>query len=477
MLTGNGWGSRICICLALVALAGALRFYRLGDWPFAGDETYTIAEAEVLLHPERADPETQLGRIQRIIPLSYWVHALSISLFGADEFGSRVLLALLGTLTVGATFLLLEVVMGRPTAMATALLIALWPEHVFQSQQTRFYVVAAFFGYLSLLVGCYVAQRRSVAATALLSGLLLATILCHTLMAVMIPIVGTGILMGLIADRQPWPRGIVVILMVTALAAGTLYLFYLRPLLAAWNPNEAWGYGPGHALRASLNDLGWPVALLSAVGFLWMVSQRRAANWYWAVTTLGWGTATLSFPLIVAYHPEYVFPLALGALVPAGYTIGTIYQNLLTSSRVAAVAWLLLASAVNLPSLASHYLDGSRIDMRSAAEFVAAKWKQGDRVAGYSMGLFRHYAPECQPSIPLAPEDTQGLEQATAEGGRVWIVLESTRARLDPATQDWLGRHTSHELQVRKKRLDYPEYTVDVFLYDPRAVRSPIPTN
>jgi 4-amino-4-deoxy-L-arabinose transferase-like glycosyltransferase len=468
MIDDKGWKSRTIVALLLMAMAGCLRYYRLGDWPFAGDETYTIAEAKIFLNSDRADPDSQLSRLPRIIPLSYAVHAASVWLFGADEWGSRVLLALCGTLSVGLTFALLDGPLGRPTAIATALLMTLWPEHVFQSQQTRFYIVAGLMGSACLLVGGQVATRRSTALGLLLSLLLLAAIFCHTLLGVLIPIVGAGIVLAWIADRQPWSMPILALLGGTMAAAAGVYVFYLRPLVAAWNPDEGWGYDSAHAVQAAINDLGWPVMLLTVVGFLWMVSQRRGVHWYWATMTLGWGVATLSFPLLVAYHPEYVFALALGALVPAGFAIGTIYQSLLTTSRVAAVAWLLLASAVNLPSLASHYLDGSRIDIRSAAEHVATHWQAGDRVAGYSMGLFQHYARQCEPRIPLAPEDVQGLERLTAEPGRVWIVLESTRARLDPATQAWLGSHTSHELQVRKKRLDYPEYTVDVFLY-PRA--------
>ena len=104
-------------------------------------------------------------------------------MFGRDEFGSRVVLAALGTLSVGIVFLILDVLKGRATATATALLVALWPDHIFQSQQTRFYVVAAFFACLCIFVGAFAAQRRSTLVSIILGCFVFVVILCHTVAA------------------------------------------------------------------------------------------------------------------------------------------------------------------------------------------------------------------------------------------------------------------------------------------------------
>ena len=86
----------ILITLALGLLAGGLRFYRLGAWPFFGDELATFREADSFASD--APGTTQTDRLPRMIPLSYLIHRGGYALFGRDEFGSRAIMAVLGTL-------------------------------------------------------------------------------------------------------------------------------------------------------------------------------------------------------------------------------------------------------------------------------------------------------------------------------------------------------------------------------------------
>ena len=106
--------SKLVTALLLVILAGSLRFYKLGNWPFAGDETATLAEERSLFASEGTSRDSQTYRLPRIIPLSYLFLHVGNSLFGRDEFGSRVMLAILGTLNVGLVFLMLDALRGAP---------------------------------------------------------------------------------------------------------------------------------------------------------------------------------------------------------------------------------------------------------------------------------------------------------------------------------------------------------------------------
>jgi hypothetical protein len=103
--------------------------------------------------------------------------------------------------------------------------------------------------------------------------------------------------------------------------------------------------------------------------------------------------------------------------------------------------------------------------MRTAARYVKDNWLAGDRVAGFSLGLFCHYADESHPVIPLSGSSAVAQLQKLADGrGRVWIVLKSNRSGLPDDLQRWLGTRCSHELKVRRTRFDYADYCVDVFL-------------
>jgi hypothetical protein len=456
----------ILIVLGLTVLAGALRFHSLGTWPFSGDETATLEEESVLFHAQNVSHESQAYRLPHLIPASYFVLHISHTLFGLDEWGTRVLIAVLGTLSVVLVFVLLDGPMPRPAAIASALLIALLPQHVAHSQENRFYMVAAFFSFACLLVGARILwNRRSGLFAILACCLALVAVLAHTLLIILLPLVFVAVCAGAYAEKRPISRAVWLPFAFATVVAAVFFAVYVRPLVHGWNQGETWGYSPLHALVGSIPMIGWPIALLAVVGLVLMLRDRTSQNWYWLVCFLGWGGASLMLPLVVVYHDEYVFPLVLGGIVVAGYAISVIYELLFSRSPVAAMAWLGLICLANLPGLASHYVDGSRRDERSAAAYVREHWSPGDRVTGYAMGLFGYYSRGCcEPQIPLSTTSVPQLEQLGAENGRLWIVLENTRWGLDPPTQRWLFDCAVHKLSVGGRRFDEAEFKVEVYL-------------
>jgi hypothetical protein len=456
--------------LALLLLAGVLRFIGLGAWPFANDELATFLEERSLFSASDADPASQIHRLPRIVPLAYGLHHVGTSLFGSDEFGSRVVMALLGTLSVAAVFLALDRLQGRPTALIAALLVAFWPEHLFQSQQTRFYITAAFFSTACLGAGAWALALRSLAWTLVACLLALAALLCHTLTGILFPMLLCATLAGYRARHESMPRPILLAMLVTMGLIGLLALVYLWPLLHGWNAVAPARYSVAHSILASLNSLGWPVALLAAAGLLFSLRRRTSQDWYWGVCTLGWIASCIVLPLVVVYHAEYRFPLAFTALVTAAALAGNLYAHLRRNGRWVAAAWLAAVCLMNFPSLVSHYADGDRIDVRTAARYVQDHWRPGDRVVGTEMTavMFRHYAPQCTP-VAVVPTNNPlpELRQAVLPEQRTWILLQSWREGLPDDVRRWLGRNTSHESTVRRKRYDYAEYCVDVFLRQP----------
>ncbi|HXW75187.1 MAG TPA: glycosyltransferase family 39 protein [Steroidobacteraceae bacterium] len=458
--------------LLLLALAAALRFSDLGAWPYSGDETATLEEERALFHTAGAPPASPSYRLSHAIPLSYLAFHVSHTLFGDTERGTRVVVATLGCLSVVLVFLLLDGPLPRATAIVAALLVALMPQHVLHSQETRFYMVAAFFGFVALLTGGRILERHSELFAALTSCLIFLAMLCHTLLVVLLPLVFLAICAGFYARGQLVPRAVLLIFGIAAAAMALFATVYLRPLLQGWNQTESWGYSPSHALLASIVMIGWPTTLLAVVGCVLMIRERTSQGWYWPVCLLGWVGATLTLPLVVPYHAEYVFPLALAGVVPAAYAIGVIYELLRPRTRWAAYAWLGLSCLTNLPALASYYVDGSRWNMRDAAAYVRQHWSPGDRVAGYSVGLFRHYSDGCcEPAIALRPDSAAQLARLAAEGGRLWVVLENTRSGLPPQVQRWLFDCAVHKLSVGGRRFDDAEFRVEVYLV-PRSPES-----
>jgi uncharacterized membrane protein len=459
----------IAVVLLLTAFAAALRFHRLGDWPFAVDEPQTLVEIQSLFGNQPGPPDSQLYRLPRTIPVSYALLFAGTSLFGTDEWGSRVVPAIMGSITVGAVFLLLEPAVGFVTALAAALLVALWPIHIFQSQETRFYTIAAGFVSVAMLLGGLAVARRSAGWAAASCAALILAMLSHTLAVVMLPVVAVATLGGIYAEDRRLDRRVLLVFVAAAVVVTAIYLVYLRPLLRGWNENATWSYSIPHAVLASINMLGWPLSLLAGVGLIIMVVRRSGQNWFWALCMCGWLGATVALPLVTSYHAEYVFPMALAGIVPAAHLIGVVYARLRPLSLAGGVAWVAAACLLNVPGVASEYVDGSRSDMRSAAAYVQAHWQPGDRVATTRVASFQLYAPADEPAVDLPDGDdgTVLLNQSLSGPGRLWVIADSTRDGLPPAVQAWLFDHAVHRLEVRRKRLDYYEYAMDVYVFDP----------
>jgi hypothetical protein len=454
----------IIITLALGTLAGGLRFYRLGAWPFFGDELATFREADAFVAD---DPGvTQTDRLPRIIPISYVIHRAGYALFGKDEFGSRAMMAVLGTLQVMIVFLFLRGLIGRPEALATALLLAFWPEHIYQSQMHRFYMTASFFTSLCMLAGAWAVQRRSTAWTMVACMFAVAAILTHTLQAVVLGGLGAGLIVAACVQRKPMPWFQLICVAATTVLVLGMAAFYLYPLARGWNGGEGWGSRPLHQLMASVYEIGWPVALLAGLGAVSAIRLRNEQSCYWLTWGVLWAVASVVLPLVVVFHSAYVFPLALGVVVLAGIAAGQIYSFLRQQSLVPATAWIVVVCALNLPSLLSHYSDGSRHDYRTAAQYITKHWQAGDHVAAVAPGALRRYSEMCQDTVNLKTWDPlPELKQLGAQRGRTWIVIPSNRPGKSEELRRWLGAHCTQELELKPPRYDYREHVVEIYLH------------
>jgi hypothetical protein len=463
------WTRRLALGILILAVAGGLRFYRLGRWSFGYDELPTFSEEASLFGRQEFPGDSQYHKLPRILPLAYSIHHVGFELFGRDELGSRVINAFFGTLAVLAVFLLLDSLEGRSVALATALMVAFWHEHVFQSQLNRCYIFAAFFSYACMLLGAHLLEKRTACLAAMVCSAGMASILCHTLTVCVVAAVVGATCVSWIVGKQKIPRSVILALLSGGAAFAALLVFYLLPLLRGWNEEKTWGYSVSRSVLGSLYSLGWPVALLALWGAILAVREGGVRSWYWLLCAGAWAAAVLVLPRLVVFHPRYVFPLALGPLVLAGRGAGAIYDGLRGRGRLVAASWLILVATLNLPVLVSHYVDGSRPDFRAAAKHVEKCWQPGDRVAAFSEDKVAHYAPSCKPFHHLREADPLAkILKLVEEEGRLWIVANSGRGGLREDLSQWLSRNCSHEFELRRNRIDYYENRMDVFLY-PRA--------
>jgi 4-amino-4-deoxy-L-arabinose transferase-like glycosyltransferase len=456
----------LLMSLFLGLVAGGLRFYHLGAWPFYGDEVATLAETSDLFENATAPASSQGSRLPRLVPLSYFLHYTGYRLFGWDEWGSRVLLAILGTVQVVLVFCFIDRSLGRPTALLSGLILTFWPEQIFHSQNNRFYLIASFWTGLCMLAGGLALNRVAIGWTVAACVAAFGAIFSHTVQGLALAGLAVALLAGSVAGRQRLPWSVWAVLAAAWLAATVLFFAYLRPLLGRWNEGDTWGVGSLHSVMAAVYQLGWPVALLAGLGALMIVHQRSAGGWYWLSWAGLWAAAAALLPLFVVYNSYYVFPLALAAVVLAGWAAGQVFEQLSRQSRMIAWTWAIVVVAFHLPGLLSHYSDGSRPDYRTAARFIAEHWQPGDQVAAIAPGALRHYADICRQAHSMDSADTvDDLRRFSSTARRLWIVIPIQRSGKPESLRQWLSAHCVQELEIRRPRFDYREFAVEVFLY------------
>ncbi|MDR0611471.1 MAG: glycosyltransferase family 39 protein [Planctomycetaceae bacterium] len=490
---------RLTVFLLLLLLSGLLRFYKLGEWSFGFDELFTRLETRVFFgeYPIHDDyfrngtvqPEqTQYYRLPQLLLASYMVHRLDYQLFGDDEWGSRFLMAVMGSLSAGVLFLLAQPLLGFSGSLILALTVMLLPEHILHSQYSRFYIQSFVLVSIVILLGAHVAIRRSFAAACWLGPFAVFLVLSNSFGGVVWGGVLVALALNFVCTKKTgepfFSRNILLILLLLLIWSILLlgiFIFHIVPIAGTWNSGSVWGYTPLHTAMAFINMLGWTLFLFSLLGIaLTIVNFRVNGNSYWFVLVLTSGVSVLLLPLRIVYNPFYSFVFLFPFLVTAALFIREVYRLLVTSAlpfrSVIAVFWVLSAILNNFPTLLSYYQDGNRPDNRTAFQYVAEHWEDGDHLTGFLMGTAQYYIPDKTPRIPLRTENTAEklqtiLDQEIGDDNRLWIVLHSSRGGLDHQLRQWLSEHALLKKTITKKRFDYAENNIEIFLVPKKSDR------
>lgn len=146
---GRAWA--ICAFALAVLLGGALRLAELGEPHFVGDELDHYYAATALARGE--GPTLPSGiEYGRGIELTRMVR-VTTSLIDDPELAARLPSAAFGTLAVVLIGLIGWRLGGPWTGVWAALLLAIYPEAVVQSRQTRFYTLQLCLGLVALYAG------------------------------------------------------------------------------------------------------------------------------------------------------------------------------------------------------------------------------------------------------------------------------------------------------------------------------------
>ncbi|MDR2441613.1 MAG: hypothetical protein LBE12_19800 [Planctomycetaceae bacterium] len=509
----------IIVAIILIVSALGLRFYKLGEWSFDLDEIATQIETRSLFEnqplPEsikdlpyhHPDPEkSQFYRLPRLIFVAHFVHWLDYRLCGDDEFGSRVFMAIMGSFSVGIAFLLGRSLFGFSTSLILAFLILLLPEHVYQSQNGRFYSQAFLFVEIVFLLGGHVAMKQSVVAAWGLVPVSLIMILSHSLSGIVWGILLGGLLFDFFFSKQSninqsnletktnlfllkIPYRIILILGIWSIVLLLIFWFHIVPLTKSWNNYDVtWRLSPVDSVLTFASDFGRSYIILCVPAWFFVLLHVRKTGWgYWLFCALTCGSAIFLLPLKMVFYSTYAFTLSFPFLVILALFINHIGQLLTQSNRrygwLCGVVWCCFMVLLNITELNNYYKDGNRYDIRSACQYIKQYWQPNDQLFCTGLNeIINTYIPIDGVPTRLPSKDMNEYlqhhfdkirkDKEKSNHSRFWIIMKREHYfLLDKKTRDWIDKHCQYEGSFGKFHYGHPMF-LEVFLCSPQ---SPVP--
>ncbi|HJR16055.1 MAG TPA: glycosyltransferase family 39 protein [Gemmatimonadales bacterium] len=418
---------------ALLVLAVALRFYRLGEWNFQATEMFTLRDS---LKPAFGNPR----------PLGYLLNYYLVRPFlPLDEFGLRLMPAIFGVLAIPAVYFVSRHLLGTRAALLGTLLLTFSPTHVMYSQLARYwslvFFMCAIYPY-ALYIGFREQNSRALAlglVTAVLAGL------AHPVSILLVGGPALLLLASLRRERlaalwsQNWVRWATLLL---AIGVG-LAAWRFIPMLQGWISQHDRSPGGSQFLHRTVEQgvkqiyylfgltegLTAPIAIGGTVG-MYLVWKERDK-------TLAVFLASLAFfPIAFVTLISIRTPVSQYYLVPVlpVFFMGTgVFLD-----RLFAVEWglrprwllpltilamILLSGA---PSLVSEYLNGRRYDFRGMARWMTPRLVEGDIVFSDQPMVLAHYLPatkvrHLQPDTTALSQSMRALQE-TPRDDALWIV-------------------------------------------------------
>lgn len=148
------------LLLAILALAGLLRFYHLGALPLWIDELATLMFAERPF----AEFFSAKAMEEPNPPLYYALARVWLLAFGDGEAAVRALPAVIGLLSIAAVYGLGRMLGGNKVGLVAALLLATSGAHLRYSQEARAYILLALLGTLAVWATAALITHRAMAS-------------------------------------------------------------------------------------------------------------------------------------------------------------------------------------------------------------------------------------------------------------------------------------------------------------------------
>ncbi len=405
----------------LLALAAAVRFYRIGTQSLWNDEgnSAVMAARSFALIARNASHDIHP-------PLYYWLLHVWSSVFGHSEAALRSLSAIFGIFLVWWTFEIANELLGRKEAVAAAAIVAASPLAIYYSQEARMYMMLA----AVISFGVYLLVKANFAPGKSTLALVAGTIACGLYTHYTFPLAWLAVALTWLWKVRKDRKGIFE-WSIAHLAALLLFLPWLPTAMrqvTTWPRSNAavpllhrllnsWKWIAGGPLSPAEPEWLW--FLLAAILALGIIRKFRYEPAVWLWFSIPFGAVLLPG----LYKPSYL-KFLVSALMPWSVLMaaGTfpLSKSNAGRSRLAEVAGsgaLILVLAGFAMGDYAYFTNPkfARDDYRGMARYIEAVERPGDAIildAPGQVEVFRYYYHGKLPIYPL-PSQRPPDEKAT----------------------------------------------------------------
>lgn len=448
------------LAVLLITLTAAwLRFYKLGEWSFWGDEVFSLTNK----------PDGFMISLSTRL-----IHAVT-GLLGSNEFNARLTPALIGIATIPILCYLTAQVFGRQAGLISSALLAISHWHIYWSQNARFYVLLLLFYTLAMMY-FYLGIEKNRPTLLLLSLAFLGLAVQERLLALFLLPVEIIYLILLFILPLEKPAGLNLRNLLIYFAPGAIAAAMITaPYLSGFDEWMA-GFGvinsdPLWIFSGFIYYVGIPIVCLGGLGAIHLLSRKNRAGLYFGLASV---VPLMGITALSAFHytaNRYIFISLTSWVILTGFAAYEFYQQQKGNAWLlaASVLAILFATPLSEDYLYFSYQNGNRENWRAAIEFIRERQKEGDRVYVSNTDIGDYYME--RRTIPM---EKFNADQIALSDRRTWFIEDFTLRERLPNALIWIWANAqpkaSFDVVVRGRI-----FTMKVYLYDPacKNVRCP----
>jgi len=443
----------------LTVLAAAVRFYKLGEWSFWGDEVITVGRASQVF-------DLGLSRYSVSRILAYF----AFDWFGISESTARLVPALIGIITIPAIYFPVRRIFSSSVALLTGGFLAISPWHLYWSQNARFYTALLLFytlGLFAFYLGIEEDRPWYLVLFLVLFGLAIQERKIALFLA--LTIAGYLVLVKVLPFGNPPGLNLrnMLILLVPSFAGGLgVSWIYLRDP-SRWLATFGWiNNSPFWILSGIAYYVGIPILCMGFAGALFLLLRRDRAGLLMSLAVLIPLVSVLALSLVQYTANRYVFVSLISWIVLAGVAVREVFLGIQGNGRilVLGVVLILVLHPLGEDVLYFRYQHGNRDNWKAAYAFIEDRKAPGDLIITANRAVGNFYLDD-----PLIGMDSLSQEDLDGNQNRIWFVEDMTAEDKWPWVHRWVNRHAilvanfDNHVQARN-------FKMRVYLYDPGAV-------